>query len=119
LACGGVAAAVSSRRWVFLLGLVIPALLLRDAWAWLAASPQEREAFRETTAWTGGAPDQKVIGASWDGWTLLALIGWLAGSIALVWRHPAFLVSVMFAASFLAVTLLDRLRAALGSRRGK
>jgi hypothetical protein len=49
---------------------------------------------------------------------LLALVAWLAASLLLVRRDPAFLVSALFAASFLVVALIDRGRRLVRERRG-
>ena len=100
-----------------LLALAVPGVFLRDAWAWFAATEEERASFRaeverlKARGWSP-PPDQVVSGEHW-GWRAVAgLLACLALSIALVaFVHPAFLVVTLFLAAVLAAALFNRLRA--------
>lgn len=122
----GLLAAAFGGQPFFLLGLAVVLILLRDAWAWFAATEEERAAFRAEVEQRGlllgrPGPDQVSLGASWGTGTLASLSASLAACLALAfWVTPLFLVASMFVASFLAAGLLDRVRAALRARgRGK
>jgi hypothetical protein len=110
-ACGSIAAAFAGKP-LLLIVLPISALLLRDAWAWFAASSEERRAFRRTID-QGGGPDQVQMAA--DPAALVAIALWLVGSIGAVvlWPRSPALISLLFAAAFTVVAILDLVRAAI------
>jgi hypothetical protein len=66
LSAAAVAAAISSKHPLFLIGL-FSLIFIRDAWAWLAATPEERQAFRAEVERLGGGPDQSRYGRSGAG----------------------------------------------------
>lgn len=121
MTCAVIAAALSGEP-LFLVGLAITGLFLRDTWAWFAATDAEKAAFRARIAelqLLGHAPpaDQTVIGQNWGLLALGGLLAWLGFSILMVVRgQPAFLVSVMFAASFTVLAAVDLARKRLRSR---
>ncbi|EPX55196.1 hypothetical protein D187_009403 [Cystobacter fuscus DSM 2262] len=99
-----------------LLALALPGVFLWDAWAWFAATEEERASFRaeverlKARGWRP-PPDQVVIRARWGWRAVVGLLACLALSIALVaFVHPAFLVVTLFMAAFLAAALFDCLR---------
>lgn len=106
LAAACVAAALSGKL-VFLVALLIPGIALRDAWAWFAATKQEREAFRAEVARHGGGPDQLVVGREWGVLPRAGLALATAGLIAMTFRdHSVFPMAAMVGAVFIA-SLLD------------
>jgi hypothetical protein len=103
--------------WVTLAGLVITGALLREVWAWFAATPQEREGFRQEVALRGRAPLQARLGEDWAPWVPLALAAALGASIALTLVHPIFILAAQVTAVLLILATLDRVRAVLRRRR--
>jgi hypothetical protein len=88
-----------------------------DAWAWLAATDEERAEFRQYVA--NVRLDQNLrrvppgggrTRTDWSNGFVLALAAATAGCFALIRVHPAFFVGAMFALAFLIMILLDRLR---------
>jgi hypothetical protein len=118
-------AAATHGKPLMIVGLVIPAVFLRDAWAWFAATPEEREAFRaviaQAAAWGGGQPPDQLVIAVGNPLTLVVGLVWLAASLYLLGKtYPVellYLFSAMIAACFTLAVLIDVIRQRLARRR--
>jgi len=105
-------------------GAVIPAVILKDVWAWFAATPEEREAFRaeiaHAAAWGGGLPPDQLVIAVGSPLKLLVGLVWLGASLYLLRRTypvaPLFLFSAMISACFTLAVLIDVIRQRLTRR---
>ena len=119
----GLIAAAFHGKPLMLLGAVIPAIMLKDAWAWFAATPEEREAFRAELAqatWGGRPPPDQFVIAVGSPLTLAVALVWLGGSVYLLVknpRQPQYFLSAMFAASFGVAVLVDLIRKRLTRHR--
>lgn len=112
----GVLFAAFSGKPLMLVGLLVTGVFLRDTWAWLAATPDEREAFREQVIAGGGGPDQRAVGGHWRWWQLLVLGATTATCFAMMRTTPAMLpLAIMVLAVFVAA-MVDRVRQALRAR---
>jgi len=115
MSCGFVFAAISGQPFL-LFGLVATGIFVRDAWAWFAATEEERREFRAEVARLqslghGRPPDQQFIGGNWGAGAFVLLLAGFATSLFLVavW-HPFFILSAMITLSLLAAMAIDLVR---------
>ncbi len=100
-----------------LLGLLLTPFFLRDAWAWFAASTEERDAFRKDVIALGGGPDRFPVRVRWRGWHLLGLALAAALGLAVLPITASLFPAVMVILAVLLVAALDLVREAWRARR--
>ncbi len=119
LSAGCLVAAIFGKKPLFLLGLPITAIWLRDAWAWHVASDAERADYRAKRALsTSPLANTLNIGGNRKTGAMLLLLAVAVGAAVLVWQgHHEALPFLLIAVSLFCVVALDVVRSSGNNRK--